>query len=100
MVRGAWCVVHAYERRRMRKFGRQSERTARQRRVKRGDAEHVTEKMAQLNLSLANEPLSEVETKNMWVEALKNASEKLDIALGLATNAVDFSSDLIVGLPC
>ncbi|KDR84675.1 hypothetical protein GALMADRAFT_56095 [Galerina marginata CBS 339.88] len=31
---------------------------------------------------------------NMWIEALKNASEKLDIALGLATNAVDFSSRL------
>lgn len=39
-------------------------------------------------------PVSETERKRIWTEALKSASARLEVALGLATSSVDLSSRL------
>ena len=41
-----------------------------------------------------SQPLGDEEMKRIWSEALKTARAKLDVALDLATNAVDLSSRL------
>ncbi|PPQ82140.1 hypothetical protein CVT25_015147 [Psilocybe cyanescens] len=60
------------------------------------DAEVVAEKINRLHLDSEKRGglLSEEARKKIWVEALKSASTKLDLALSLAGSAIDLSSRL------